>query len=126
MGRLPFAGFSLSAAAQLYARRFEERSRNLALDFAQSRALLVLAENEGVTQRRLAELTAIASPSPCRSPGAISGDHAGARVCDLLNDAVNHLGRSGYRGHRAQVLTVARTGRVVQTAGGQRQRRERQ
>ena len=117
MGRLPFAGFSLSAAGQLYARRFAERSRNLALDFAQSRALLVLAENEGVTQQRLAELTAIASPSPCRSRGA--------RVCDLLNDAVNHLGRSGYRGHRAQVLTVARTGRVVQTAGGQRQRRER-
>jgi DNA-binding MarR family transcriptional regulator len=40
----------------------EERSRNLALDFAQSKALLVLAENEGVTQQRLAELTAIASP----------------------------------------------------------------
>jgi hypothetical protein len=50
MDRLPFAGFSLSEAGQLYARRFEERSRNLALDFAQSRALLVLAENEGVTR----------------------------------------------------------------------------
>ena len=62
MDRLPFAGFSLSEAGQLYARRFEERSRNLALDFAQSRALLVLAENEGVTQQRLSELTAIASP----------------------------------------------------------------
>ena len=43
-------------------RSFEKRSRNLALDFAQSRALLVLAENEGVPQRRLSELTAIASP----------------------------------------------------------------
>ena len=43
-------------------RSFEERSRNLPLDFAQSKALLVLAENEGVTQQRLAELTAIASP----------------------------------------------------------------
>jgi len=62
MDRLLFPGFSLSEAGQLYARRFEERSRNLALDFAQSRALLVLAENEGVTQQRLAELTAIASP----------------------------------------------------------------
>jgi MarR family transcriptional regulator for hemolysin len=62
MDRLPFAGFSLSEAGQLYARRFEERSHNLALDFAQSRALLVLAENEGVTQQRLSELTAIASP----------------------------------------------------------------
>ena len=62
MDRLPFAGFNLSEAAQLYTRRFEERSRNLALDFAQSRALFVLAENEGVTQQRLSELTAIASP----------------------------------------------------------------
>lgn len=62
MDRLLFPGFSLSEAGQLYARRFEERSRSLALDFAQSRALLVLAENEGVTQQRLSELTAIASP----------------------------------------------------------------
>jgi hypothetical protein len=62
MDRLSFAGFSLSEASQLYARRFEERSRNLALDFTQSRALLVLAENAGVTQQRLSELTAIASP----------------------------------------------------------------
>ncbi len=62
MDRLPFAGFSLSEAGQLYARRFEERSRNLALDFTQSRALLALAENQGVTQQRLSELTAIASP----------------------------------------------------------------
>ncbi|SRR6266853_3714720 len=62
MDRLLFPGFSLIEAGQLYARRFEERSRNLALDFAQSRALLVLAENKGVTQQRLSELTAIASP----------------------------------------------------------------
>jgi DNA-binding MarR family transcriptional regulator len=62
MDRLLFPGFRLSEAGQLYARRFEERSRNLALDFAQSRALLVLGENEGVTQQRLSELTAIASP----------------------------------------------------------------
>src|SRR5271170_1230068 len=62
MDRLLFPGFSLSEAGRLYVRRFEERSRNLALDFAQSRALLVLAENEGVTQQRLSELTAIASP----------------------------------------------------------------
>ena len=60
MDRLPFAGFSLSEAGQLYARRSEKHSRNLALDFAQSRALL--AENEGVTPQRLSELTSIASP----------------------------------------------------------------
>ena len=62
MDRMLFPGFNLSEAGRLYLRSFEKRSRNLALDFAQSRALLVLAENEGVTQRRLSELTAIASP----------------------------------------------------------------
>jgi MarR family transcriptional regulator for hemolysin len=62
MDRMPFPGFSLSEAGRLYVRSFEQRSRNLALDFAQCRALLVLAENEGVTQQRLSELIAIASP----------------------------------------------------------------
>jgi MarR family transcriptional regulator, transcriptional regulator for hemolysin len=62
MKALPFPGFSLSEAGRLYARNFEKRSRSLGLDFAQCRALLVLAENEGVTQQRLSELTAIASP----------------------------------------------------------------
>ena len=62
MDTLLFPGFRLGEAARLYARRFEKRSRSLALDFAQCRALLVLAENEGVTQRRLSELTAIAPP----------------------------------------------------------------
>jgi len=62
MDRLPFPGFSLSEAGRLYVRNFEKRSRNVALDFAQSKVLLVLAENEGVTQQRLSELTAIASP----------------------------------------------------------------
>jgi MarR family transcriptional regulator for hemolysin len=61
MDQLLFPVFSLSEAGRLYARRFAERSRNLGLDFGQSRALIVLAENEGVTQQRLSELTAIAS-----------------------------------------------------------------
>ena len=61
LGRLLFSSFSLSEAARLYARRFEERSRSVGLNFGQSRALIVLAENEGVTQQRLSELTAIAS-----------------------------------------------------------------
>jgi len=62
MDRMLFPGFSLSEAGRLYVRSFEKRSRSLALDFSQCRALLVLAENEGVTQQRLSELTAIASP----------------------------------------------------------------
>ena len=62
MDPLLFPGFTLNEAAHLYLRRFEKRSRNVGLDFTQSRALIVLAEHEGVTQRRLSELTAIASP----------------------------------------------------------------
>jgi DNA-binding MarR family transcriptional regulator len=62
MDTLLFPGFRLGEAARLYARRFEKRSRKLALDFVQCRALLVLAENEGVTQQRLAELAGIAAP----------------------------------------------------------------
>src|SRR6516165_7914804 len=62
MDRLLFRGVSLSEAARLYARRFEERSRTLGLGFGQSRALIALAGNEGVSQQRLSELTAIASP----------------------------------------------------------------
>src|SRR6266478_3898505 len=49
--------FTLLDAARRYRRHFEERSRELALDYAQSRTLITLAENQGVTQQRLAELT---------------------------------------------------------------------
>jgi MarR family transcriptional regulator for hemolysin len=62
MDSLLFPAFSLSSAGRLYAHRFAERSRHLALDFVQSKALLVLAQNEGVAQQRLSELTAIAAP----------------------------------------------------------------
>jgi hypothetical protein len=48
-------GFTLLDAARRYRRHFEERSRELALDYAQCRALITLAENKGVTQRRLAD-----------------------------------------------------------------------
>jgi DNA-binding MarR family transcriptional regulator len=50
-------GFTLLEAARRYRRRFEKRSRELALDYAQCRTLITLAENKGVTQQRLAELT---------------------------------------------------------------------
>jgi DNA-binding MarR family transcriptional regulator len=59
MDTLLLPGFRLSEAGRLYSRHFEARSRDLSLDFEQCRTLLVLAENEGVSQRRLAELTAI-------------------------------------------------------------------
>src|SRR6202035_134106 len=60
MDRMLVPGFSLYEAGRLYVRSFEKRSRNLELDFAQCRALLVLADRGGVTQRRIPMLTAIA------------------------------------------------------------------
>jgi MarR family transcriptional regulator, transcriptional regulator for hemolysin len=57
MNTLAYLGFTLQEAARLYVRRFEERARDLALEPMACKALLVLAENEGVTQQRLAELT---------------------------------------------------------------------
>jgi len=62
MERMLFPDFKLGEAARLYKKRFETRSRALGLDFLQCTALLVLAENEGVTQQRLSQLTAIAPP----------------------------------------------------------------
>jgi MarR family transcriptional regulator, transcriptional regulator for hemolysin len=52
-------GFSLLYAGRLYARCFQEHSRGLELDLTQCGALLMLAQSEGVTQQRLAELTVI-------------------------------------------------------------------
>lgn len=57
MNRLAYLGFTLEEAARLYVRRFEERARDFALESMDCKALLVLAENEGVTQQRLSELT---------------------------------------------------------------------
>jgi MarR family transcriptional regulator for hemolysin len=51
-------GFSLLEAGRLFTRAFQKRSRALALNLMECRALITLAQNEGVTQRRLAELIA--------------------------------------------------------------------
>jgi MarR family transcriptional regulator for hemolysin len=52
-------GFKLIDVARLYARRFQRRSRALAFDLLDCRTLLTLAHNQGVKQRRLAELASI-------------------------------------------------------------------
>ena len=53
-------GFSLHAVARLYTRRFEQSSRTLSLKLAQCRLLAMLAENEGVSQKRLWTISRIA------------------------------------------------------------------
>lgn len=52
-------GFKLLDFARLYARRFHRRARALALDPIDCKTLLTLAHNQGVTQRRLADLASI-------------------------------------------------------------------
>jgi DNA-binding MarR family transcriptional regulator len=50
-------GFLLRDVSRLYAQRFEEHAAALGLTLAQCKALLRLADCEGVSQVRLAELT---------------------------------------------------------------------
>ncbi len=50
-------GFLLKDTTRLYTRRFEERAQAFSLTLPQCRALLHLENNEGVSQKRLSELT---------------------------------------------------------------------
>jgi DNA-binding MarR family transcriptional regulator len=98
--RIASTGFSFIDAGRLYARRFEQRSRELALDLTQCRALIVLAQNQGITQQRLAELTAL-------DPAALG------RILDRLEGRmlVKRRPRAGDR--RARSLTVTQEATAV-------------
>jgi len=50
-------GFLFKDVSRRYTRRFEERAQALALTLPQCRALIHLQSNEGVSQKRLAELS---------------------------------------------------------------------
>ena len=50
-------GFLLKDTSRRYTRRFEERAQAFSLTLPQCRALLHLENNEGVSQKRLSELT---------------------------------------------------------------------
>lgn len=49
-------GFLLKDVSRRYTRRFEERAQRFALTLPQCRVLILLQSNEGVCQKRLAEL----------------------------------------------------------------------
>jgi DNA-binding MarR family transcriptional regulator len=68
MDKLQDLGFRLNEVARLYTRRFEERSKTLSLQLAQCKALILLAENEGVSQTRLSEISEI---DPARLVGIL-------------------------------------------------------
>src|ERR1700678_4393662 len=59
MGRLQELAFRLDEVARLYTRRFEQRAQTLSLRLAEGKALVVLAENEGVSQTRLSQISEI-------------------------------------------------------------------
>jgi MarR family transcriptional regulator for hemolysin len=68
MDKLQVLGFRLNEVARLYTRRFEERAQTLSLQLAQCKALILLAENEGVSQARLSEISEI---DPARLVGIL-------------------------------------------------------
>jgi DNA-binding MarR family transcriptional regulator len=68
MDKLQELGFRLDEVARLYTRRFEERAKSLSLQLAQCKALILLAENEGVSQTRLSEISEI---DPARLVGIL-------------------------------------------------------
>ena len=68
MDKLQELGFRLNDTARLYTRRFEERAQTLSLQLAQCKALVLLAENEGVSQTRLSQISEI---DPARLVGIL-------------------------------------------------------
>ncbi|HEY2531728.1 MAG TPA: MarR family transcriptional regulator [Xanthobacteraceae bacterium] len=68
MDKLQDLGFLLNEAGRLFTRRFEERARPLSLQLAHCKALILLAENEDISQARLAEISEI---DPARLVGIL-------------------------------------------------------
>jgi MarR family transcriptional regulator for hemolysin len=59
MDKLQDLGFRLDEVARLYTKRFEERAQVLSLRLEHCKALILLAENEGVSQARLSQISEI-------------------------------------------------------------------
>jgi DNA-binding MarR family transcriptional regulator len=59
MDKLQELAFRLDEVARLYTKRFEQRAQTLSLQLAQCKALVLLAENEGVSQTRLSQISEI-------------------------------------------------------------------
>ena len=92
-------GFVLEGAARLYVRRFGGHAPDFAPEPMDCKALLVLADNEGITQRRLSELTLL-------DPAYIG------RILERLE--VRGLTERGARGGDRRARSVALTRRAVE------------
>jgi DNA-binding MarR family transcriptional regulator len=93
-------GFLLTDVAHLYSRRFEERARGLSLTLAQCKALAVLANFEGVNQKRLAEITEV-------TPGHL------VRILDRMEAGGWAERRSHPRDRRAHSLAMTDSAKAV-------------
>jgi len=93
-------GFFLDDVARLYTRRFEARARELALTLTQCKTLALLANCEGVSQQRLAQISQI---DPMRL----------VRTLDRLEAAGWAQRRSDPQDRRAHVLTIKDSAKPV-------------
>jgi len=75
-------GFLLKDVSRLYTRRFEERAADLGLTLPQCKALAYLSKNEGVSQKRLAELIEIDQMSLVRILDRMEADGLVQRCSD--------------------------------------------
>jgi MarR family transcriptional regulator for hemolysin len=93
-------GFLLDDLAHLYTRRFEQRARELPLTLTQCKALAVLANCEGVSQTRLAEISEV---DPARL----------VRILDRLEAVAWAERRSDPQDRRAHVLAITESAKPV-------------
>jgi MarR family transcriptional regulator for hemolysin len=100
MDRHQHLGFLLDEVAHLYSRRFEERAREMLLTLTQCKALAVLANCEGVSQARLAEISEV-------DPGRL------VRILDRLEAVGWAERRSNPHDRRAHVLAITESARPV-------------
>ena len=75
-------GFLLHDVTRLYQRRFEQRSAQLSLTLPQCKTLSLLARNEGISQRQLADLADIDAMSIVRILDRMEADGWVERCAD--------------------------------------------
>jgi MarR family transcriptional regulator, transcriptional regulator for hemolysin len=91
MDRHGTLGFLLKDVTRLYTRRFEQRAQALGLTLAQCKALASLSKNEGVSQKRLAELCEIDPMSLVRILDRMEADGLVQRCLDPVDRRARSL-----------------------------------
>jgi MarR family transcriptional regulator, transcriptional regulator for hemolysin len=84
-------GFLLHDVTRLYKRRFEQRSAQLSLTLPQCKTLSLLARNEGISQRQLADLADIDAMSIVRILDRMEADGWVERRADTLDRRARRL-----------------------------------